>query len=557
MNRVTLAIVAFLAVGGAAVYFLSRPPQGPVVRPQRPDVGNPAEGSPAGSGEAVDLSGNTEPDPSGAAPAVSAGAAAGAATKAAPPSPEPLVGWEAPTLAILLSGEQFGSIEPCGCSLKQLGGMSRRMDLVAMLEQKGWPVIGFDLGGTLNQKRATRQQSKMKFEVTLSALKEMKYKALGMGREELIQGLELLTHHNPDELPFVCANARLAPADLGVPLPFRIVEAAGLKIAVTGIIGEKIRQAVIPKVPLRDEEKGMGEVEAVPAVEGLKTVLPQMEAANPDLYVLLSHGETEEGLELARLFPKFDLVLSAGGPDDPDPKPKSVGTTLVVQVGAKGKHSGVVGVYPQAEKKLRFELVDLEKDRFPGAPRMRELMKAYQDEILARNLAETESSVPHPTGNAYVGAKVCGSCHKKAYATWSGSKHAHALESLEKGRKGEEATWLSRLHDPECLACHVTGWQPQEVLRIDGGYLSMKATPHLAGQQCENCHGPGSQHTDLERAFLKSSKLTPELQAARKSMNVPLETVELKVCTKCHDGDNSPTWNFAEFWPKVRHVGRD
>jgi nitrate reductase cytochrome c-type subunit len=355
----------------------------------------------------------------------------------------------------------------------------------------------------------------------------------------------------------VCANARLAPADLGLPLPFKIVEAAGLKIAVTGVIGEKIRQAVIPKAPLREDEKGAGEVEAVPAAEGLKTVFPQMEAAKPDLYVLLSHGETEEGLELARLFPKFDLVLAAGGPDDPDPKPKTVGTTLVAQVGAKGKHAGVVGVYPASESKLRFELVDLEKDRYPGAPRMRELMKAYQDEILARNLSETESSVPHPTGETYVGAKVCGSCHKKAYATWSGSKHALAYQSLDTGRKGEEATWLSRVHDPECLACHVTGWQPQEVLRIDGGFLSMKSTPHLAGQQCENCHGPGSKHTDLEKLALKNSKVTPELLAGRKSMNVSVDTVELKVCTKCHDGDNSPTWNFQEFWPKVRHVGRD
>jgi hypothetical protein len=554
---VALAVVAILALGGAAVYFLAQPPQGPVVRPQRPDVANPADEPSGVPGEDVDLSGNKEPDPAGATPVASAASSVGAGTNTAPPSPEPLVGWEPPALAILLSGEQFGSIEPCGCSLKQLGGMSRRMDLVALLEKKGWPVIGFDLGGTLNQKRASRQQSKMKFEVTLSALKEMKYKALGMGREELIQGLELTTHHNPDELPFVCANARVAPADIGVPVPFRIVEAGGLKIAVTGIIGEKIRQAVIPRAPLTEQERGAGEIEAVPAAEGLKAVLPQMEAAKPDLFVLLSHGETEEGLELARLFPRFDLVLSAGGPDDPDPKPKYVGSTLVAQVGAKGKHSGVVGVYPQAEKKLRFELVDLEKDRFPGSPRMRELMKAYQDELLARNLAETESSVPHPTGNTYVGAKVCGKCHKKAFETWSASKHAHAYESLEKGRKGEEATWLSRVHDPECLACHVTGWQPQEVLRIDGGYTSMKATPHLAGQQCENCHGPGSQHSDLEKVYAKTQKITPELQAGRKSMNVSLATVELQVCTKCHDGDNSPTWNFAEFWPKVRHVGRD
>src|SRR5262245_51192039 len=41
------------------------------------------------------------------------------------PRVKPLLeGWPAPAVALLLSGEMHGYIEPCGCSLHQLGGLS-------------------------------------------------------------------------------------------------------------------------------------------------------------------------------------------------------------------------------------------------------------------------------------------------------------------------------------------------------------------------------------------------------------------------------------------------
>lgn len=68
--------------------------------------------------------------------------------------PEPLLkGWETPSVAIVLSGEQIGYLEPCGCSAKQSGGFARRGDLFEQLRAKKWPVAAFDLGGTLKRSR--------------------------------------------------------------------------------------------------------------------------------------------------------------------------------------------------------------------------------------------------------------------------------------------------------------------------------------------------------------------------------------------------------------------
>lgn len=551
MNRglIAFVIVILVLVGIAFYQFLIGLEQLDGGREAKPQP--PVESGKNGSESTI-----TPPNES--APSVSTGGTPDAAPKAALVAP--CDGWKTPSLAILLSGEQNGSIEPCGCSLIQLGGMSRRMDLYRMLADRGWMLTGLDLGGTLHPERPTRQQSRMKFDTTLSALKEMKYAALALGRQELLLGLDLVSYHIPDELPFISANAGIHPPDLMLPLPYKVFEVGGVKVGVTSVLGDELRKQTNPAVPIPDDQKVGGEINIVPASEGLATVVPKLVEEKCDLLVLLSHGVPDEAAALAKEFPQFQVVVSAGGPDDPDPKPKRVGETLILAIGKKGKHVGVLGVYPAATEpgeKLRFELVDLDKDRFPGAPRMRELMQAYVDQVKDANLAAGEPAVPHPTGRGFVGAQICGECHTKAFAAWKLTKHSHGLESLDKGRKGEEATWISRSFDPECLACHVAGWNPQEIVRYEGGFLSQAETPHLAGQQCENCHGPGDKHTDLERGFKKSPKVTPDLLAERKAMHLDLNTVEIKVCTKCHDGDNSPGWNFQKYWPQVRHVGRD
>ena len=55
--------------------------------------------------------------------------------------------WPKPQLAFILTGEQHGFFEPCGCTSSQLGGMSRRANLVQKMTDAGWSVRGLDVGG--------------------------------------------------------------------------------------------------------------------------------------------------------------------------------------------------------------------------------------------------------------------------------------------------------------------------------------------------------------------------------------------------------------------------
>lgn len=451
-------------------------------------------------------------------------------------------GWEKPAVIFAATGQMHGYFEPCGCSDPQYGGVSRRAELLNQLEKRGWPVVPVDLGGTMKR---VRQQSQFKFQTLLAALKDMKYRSLALGTEELQLGAGwLLSQHvqNEDDpsltLSFLAANVVLfGTKDLGTPVHHRVVQAGDTKVGLTAIYDPKLLDGSVNLDP--------DTVKVIDPVEPLKKAVAALQAEKVDLIVLLSHSRLATSKELAKQFPEIPLILSTGPIEEPlTNNPLKIGQTTLVTVGHKGKHTGLVGWYPEAaDDKFKFDLVKLDGKRFKDDPRMIEHMKFYQDMLKDSQLAETEPALQHPSGAKYVGAEKCGECHTKAFAKWSETGHASAFDSLREGRRG-----IPRMFDPECLSCHVTGWHPQQVLRYDSGYINEKMSAHLLGNQCENCHGPGSKHIELVE--------NDDLEAARKLVKVTLKQAQT-FCYDCHDLDNSPHFVFEEYWPEVAHPGLD
>jgi len=448
--------------------------------------------------------------------------------------------WDAPAVVFAVTGQMHGYMEPCGCADPQYGGISRRADLIRQLRGKGWPVIPVDLGGTLKRNRA---QSRLKFQTLRAALVDMKYEAIVPGVEELrMEPAWLLSHRNPDDPAigpaFVCANLTLfhTPA-LGVPVPSKIVQAGGRKVGITAVFGPKL----ITEIGTIDED----EIQIADPEEPLKAVLASFRQSAVNLRVLLSHATPGESRELAKRFPEFDLVLCTGPSEDPvTTYRETIGKTTLVMSGHKGKYVAVVGWFPNAESAFRSDLVKLDGDRFTDPPGMIAHMKYYQELLKDLKLAETESAVRHNSGHAFVGAAKCGECHEKAFAKWKTTGHAKAFESIQTGRRN-----IPRIHDPECLACHVTGWHPQEVFRYESGYLNRMTSQHLLGNQCENCHGPGSRHIEM----IENGKE----EEAGKLMRVTLKQARDTMCYTCHDLDNSPHFDFDSYWKEVAHPWRD
>src|SRR5262249_53822278 len=91
-----------------------------------------------------------------------------------------------PEVVLVLSGQAFGYMQPCGCSKPQLGGLERRYNFIESLKQRGWPVVAVDLGDVAQR---SGPQSLLKYGYSMRALQKMEYSAVGIGENELAMPL--------------------------------------------------------------------------------------------------------------------------------------------------------------------------------------------------------------------------------------------------------------------------------------------------------------------------------------------------------------------------------
>ncbi len=499
-------------------------------------------------------------DPSGeaaSAPPAAASADDGVAAETANQDPPPSLpdrkmfdGWESPRLVLLVTGQQHGYIEPCGCTqlANQKGGLARRHTLAKQLAARGWPLVGLDAG---NQVRRYGPQAEIKFHMTLDGLKTIGYEAIVLGTDDLrLSTNELVAASVPiagESTPFVCANAAVLDWEL-MPAS-KVIERGGVKIGVTAVVGAEWKDDVErDEVVLKDP------------VEGLEAVLPELAAAQCDVLVLLAHASVKEAKQLARRFPQFDVVVAAGAPSDGtdplyQPTPVEGTDALFVQTGTKGMFAGAIGLFDDQEKPLRYQRIPLDAS-FEDSPEMLQLLKSYQNQLKTVGLAGLGlRPVPHPSGNKFVGSEKCGECHTEAFAVFENTPHATATDSLSNPVERAE---IQRHFDPECLSCHVTGWNPQRFFPYTSGYLDLEKSAALHGNGCENCHGPGSAHVAAEEGETSADEAI--LKRLREAMRLPLAKAEKK-CVECHDIDNSPDFYadgaYEHYLKEIEHKGLD
>ncbi len=394
--------------------------------------------------------------------------------------------WETPQVVLFVTGNQHGYIEPCGCTglENQKGGLARRFTFMKQVEAKGWPIVSIDAG---NQVRRTGRQSEVKFQAAANGFSEMKYAAVGLGPDDLRLGvgelLSVVASDNPAEGLFVSANVVLIDPTLMATQ--KVVESNGRKIGVTSVLD-----------PKAIEEGLSGDIQVGDLKESLEQSLGKLKEADSDFRVLMFYGEEDAAKELVRSVEGFDLVVVAGGYGEPTFQPESIdgSKTKMIVTGNKGMYVGLVGLYADAD--FKYARIPLTHE-YEDAPEMRRLMANYQQQLESLGLEGLGlRPIAHPSGEKFVGTAVCGECHTTAFGIWENTPHAKATQDLVK--PGERSD-ISRHFDPECLSCHVTGWNPQNYYPYESGYLSLETSSHLHGNGCENCHGPGSGHVAAEK----------------------------------------------------------
>ncbi len=450
-------------------------------------------------------------------------------------------GWDTPDVALVFTGMTNGYIEPCGCAgmERMKGGLSRRQTFLNELRNElGWDTITIDSGQITV---GFGVQEELKFDMAMNAFQLMQYDAVGVGMGELrFPAYFLLTYTAPTS---ASSQSLYTSANVGVygfhptyTLPYKIIERGGKKVAVVSVVCPN------DSLDRRDENIFYDKPE-----KKLKEILPALQKAKCDAYVLIVHGTEDETNALAKKFPIFNYVVTSDTPSEPPAECQTInGDQKLIEVGEKGKYAIVIGLYSDGE--TRYQRVALDS-RYESSPEITLLMKDYQAILkglitskgFRGGLGVNPARAPMAeTLGKYVGAKKCRSCHEDSYRVWAKSRHATAWKSLT------ETANPPRDFDPECIGCHVVGWDGLNHFPYIAGFESESKTPELANVGCESCHGPGERHIALELGDDEAAQ-----ENARAAMRLG-ENVK-KTCYACHDGDNSPEFDFDKYYPLISH----
>lgn len=161
------------------------------------------------------------------------------------------------------------------------------------------------------------------------------------------------------------------------------------------------------------------------------------------------------------------------------------------------------------------------------------------------------------SGATYMGLQTCALCHsggvitENIHAGWTNTAHATFFTRAIDGMAGDH-------YGRNCISCHVLGYDTNAVnggfddvaaqlgwsfpaVLTNGNWAAMpQALKNLANIQCENCHGPGSEHA----MALGNTNLSnwPRLGVGFEAGN----------CAQCHDSKPYHTKNLE--WNNSRHA---
>ncbi len=419
-------------------------------------------------------------------------------------------GTGASVVTLFVSGDTRNYLEPCGCRRDQAGGIGARATLIE--RNQAGDRLTVDVG---NLTSGDRSYELLKLDYLLRGMALIGYDAVNLGRREA--GLDRQTLAKivaRREAPFVSCNLLDSQTGERMAAESLVVKAGGVRIGITGVV-EAPADEVGPGLRIR------------PAAEALADTLPALKE-RCDTVMVLAWARPETLKAIAERFHEIDWLLGGDVPQSSD-KAELLNRAEAFNVVGKGKVLGKLTFVPAGGK---LELSDSAAmrvaDTIPSPPRITALLDEYRKALRERSVEPTSEEGMEPiatamTADRYLGQQACAGCHPAAHRISAASKHVTALATLEK---------KNAQYDPECLRCHAVGYGAKD------GFVNARKTPGLAGVQCENCHGRGGDHVDALRSGRAAKTLRP---------------VTPNTCVKCHDRENSESFDYDRYWPKIKH----
>ena len=492
---------------------------------------------------------------------------------------------------LFLSGLK-GYTEPCGCTIDLvLGGIDRitgfATTLAAQTKSTAVVAAGDFLFERERLEEADREQELRKADLLMEAATVMGLRATALGSRDLAAGVDFfLGKMKSAKVEVLAANVTLAS---GAPVgpPYLLLTVGAERIALIGVTPPASVEAVteIKAGPAKAGiEASLQALKRLPAAEaptavavlfsgdivaarqqldglaGVDFVIIGKDPRETDESEQLGSAVTLEAYDQGRSLGRLKLVGNGSGPwknarvgSEAErkrldqiiattegqlaslPKPAAGQAEPPIVKALRGKLDGYVAerkrlggaapAFVATERNYLFEPVAM-KPGYPCEPKVSEEMVLYNEELKAINLRKVEEIPPVAEGSAsYVGVVECQKCHTTEHAFWKTTQHGHAIDTLRERNKE---------FDRSCIGCHVTGY------REPGGSV-LGNLRGLENVQCEQCHGPGSNH-------IKNPSL----------VNVPggvHREVTETTCQTCHVPEHSPKFDFDTYLPRVLGPG--
>lgn len=464
-----------------------------------------------------------------------------------------------PALRIAALTDLEGTLEPCGCLSRPLGGIDRAALLLAELRADGVPTLLVTAGDLF----FGAEPAHVPPGVDAST-------QLGWRAETLAGALS--------RMGLVAAS--LTPRDRDWLAEQAVSGGPAMALASTVCTEPCVLAESHMRVGLFAHDASKGPLPAADA----ERIVRELREGGADTIVMLLDGDVHEARRLAEQANGIDFLLVGGLSEGAVRAPLRVGGTIILHAGRHGHGVLVLDLFRRnggpwidasewtrarrrsafAQRVSRLEARIAGWERAPGVDEkavdeqrrrlealrrelaatnasattegntfearfvelgpererergVREALEAYARRVNEHNreaLAHVAPPLPPPGEPRYVGAATCERCHRPAFEWWR--RHAH-------GRAYETLVALDKQYHLECVGCHVTGYGAP-------GGAGVVRNEGLTDVGCESCHGPASRHLDDPDA-----EGTLRRDAA--------ETV----CTRCHDAEHSDLFEYTSY----------
>jgi len=389
---------------------------------------------------------------------------------AQPPKPVPVKAFRIanPDLVLLVTGGTNGMLEVCNCTGTMPGGLARRSGLAISYRSAFGNLRLLDAGDSF-----WIDPNDLRNEYVLRGYQTIGYDAMVLGDQELAADPERLAKMLL-QVRMTCLSSTVVPAwaaEAGGDSTASTSSSAGPawagKRAVTwqfpagkvAVVSDATREAFMF---LPDEHLAKL---AFAKSEDLDARVSQLKK-DGYVVILVAHlpGDAVEQLAAKT---QADLVIR-GHTARTEPKLLTIGGKPVIKAGGS-EMVGAAALKIEGGKIADIDYrVEVVNEKWPMDQRLIQVYQAYAH-LAMRKALDAERT----KGLDYIPSGECGICHERQILFWQAGKHVKAYKTLQ---------GVDRTGDPNCVACHTTGFGTQK------GFYTLKATPKMAGVNCQSCH---------------------------------------------------------------------